>query len=60
MSYKTAIKEIEDIVFKIENEEMDVDELAGYVKRASELIHWCKNKLRKTEEDLDKTLNEFL
>ena len=59
LSYKSAIKEIEDIVSKIENEELDVDELAVYVKRASELIRFCKNKLRKTEEDLDQALDDL-
>ena len=33
VTYKEAIKEIEEILEKIENEELDVDELAEQVSR---------------------------
>jgi exodeoxyribonuclease VII small subunit len=57
MSYKVALSEIERIVDKIENEELDVDELSVLVKRASELLQWCKKKLRATEEELNASLD---
>jgi exodeoxyribonuclease VII small subunit len=57
MSYKEALSEIERIVDKIENEELDVDELSVLVKRASELLQWCKKKLRATEEELNASLD---
>ena len=38
LTYKEAMAEIEDIVTKLENNQLDVDELSGKVKRVSELI----------------------
>ncbi|MFC2124621.1 exodeoxyribonuclease VII small subunit [Bacteroidota bacterium] len=59
LTYKSALKELEEIVNKIENESPDVDELIGMVKRAIELMSFCKTKLRTTEEELKKNLGEI-
>ena len=53
ISYNEAIEEIEEILQKIENEELDVDELSEKVKRVSSLIKICKQKLYKTEEEVE-------
>ena len=53
LTYKEAMAEIEDIVTKLENNQLDVDELSGKVKRVSELIAFCKSKLHETEEEVD-------
>jgi exodeoxyribonuclease VII small subunit len=58
-SYTEAISEIEAIIAKMENEELDVDELTQQVKRVSFLIGFCKEKLRNTEEEVDKILREM-
>ena len=59
MTYKQAITEIEEIIGRIENEELDVDELGKYVKKASELLGFCKNKLTTTEKEIEKILNSI-
>jgi len=56
LTYKQAINEIEEIVDKIENEELDVDELSGIVKRVSVLLKFCKDKLYKTEKEVNDIL----
>ena len=38
LTYKEAMAEIEDIVTKLENNQLDVDELSGKVKRVSGLL----------------------
>ena len=48
--------EIEEIVTKLENNQLDVDELSGKVKRVSELFAFCKCKLQETEEEVEKIL----
>ncbi len=58
-SYKEAIEEIEAIVNEIENETVDVDVLAEKVKRATFLIKLCKQKLKKTDNEVKKVLKEF-
>jgi len=59
LSYSDAMKEIEEILKYIESQEIDVDILVEKVKRATELIRFCKNKLRTAEEELQKTLIEL-
>lgn len=59
LSYSEAIKELEEILKYIESQEVDVDILVEKVKRATELIRFCKNKLRTAEEELHRTLHEI-
>jgi exodeoxyribonuclease VII small subunit len=58
-TYKEAISEIEEILAQIENNELDVDELSEKVKRVSILINLCKDKLKNTEEEIEKILREM-
>jgi len=57
ISYREAILEIEEIISKIENQETDVDEMTSQVKRVSQLIKLCKDKLYKTETEVQKVLD---
>jgi exodeoxyribonuclease VII small subunit len=59
VSYKEAITEIEEILRQLENNELDVDELSGKVKRVSQLVTLCKEKLHNTEQEIDKILKEM-
>jgi exodeoxyribonuclease VII small subunit len=43
----------------MEQGEISVDELSAKVKRASLLIKICKEKLSRTEEDVNKVLKEL-
>jgi exodeoxyribonuclease VII small subunit len=58
-SYTIAFEELQAIVREMEDGEISVDLLAAKVKRASELIQLCKNKLHNTEEDVQKILKEL-
>ncbi|NOZ67706.1 MAG: exodeoxyribonuclease VII small subunit [Deferribacteres bacterium] len=57
--YREALEEIESIVDEIENETVDVDVLAEKVKRAAYLIRFCKERLKKTDDEVRKVLKEF-
>ena len=59
ITYKEAVQEIEDILQKIENDELEVDDLSAKVSRVSELLRFCKNKLHKTEEEVEKILKSI-
>jgi exodeoxyribonuclease VII small subunit len=59
MSYSQAKKELEEIVATIESGNLDIDALTNSVKRASELIALCKEKLTKTDSELQKILDEI-
>jgi exodeoxyribonuclease VII small subunit len=59
ISYKEAVEEIELIIEKIEKDELDVDELTENVKRVSELLQICKEKLHNTEQEIEKIFKEI-
>jgi len=59
LTYEQALSRIEEIVSKIEAEELNVDELAKHVKEASELLKLCKGKLFETEAEIEKILKEM-
>lgn len=56
--YADAIDELEKILSEMENEEISVDQLSEKVKRASELIKFCRDKLFKTEEEINEILKD--
>ena len=58
--YNKAIKRLEEIVAKIENEEIDVDELSDKVKEAVELITACKEKIEKAEMEVKRVVDSFV
>ena len=57
LTYSEAVNQIEEILLKIENDELDVDELTKLVKHASELIKFCKGRLYETESEIERILN---
>lgn len=59
LTYTKAKEELEQIVNAIEIGNLDVDTLTDKVKRASELIIFCKEKLTVTDTELQKLLDEI-
>jgi exodeoxyribonuclease VII small subunit len=58
-TYTESIIELEEILAQIEQEELDVDALTEKVQRAAELIKSCKDKLQKTDAQVQKILDEI-
>ncbi len=56
ISYAEALAEIETIIAGFADENLDIDTLAARVKRAGELIAFCKERLRTAEENVKKQL----
>ena len=59
VKYNKSIKKLEEIIDKIENEEIDVDELSVSVKEAVTLIETCKQKIEKAEMEVKKVVDGF-
>ncbi|MBN1952140.1 MAG: exodeoxyribonuclease VII small subunit [Bacteroidales bacterium] len=59
LSYSKAYKELETILQQIENNDLDVDNLATKVKRAAELIKICKGKLREAEAEIEEVIQDM-
>ena len=51
-AFGEALAEVEAILERLENDEVDVDELSAEVRRAAELIQLCRRKLEKTEMEV--------
>ena len=58
MKYEEAMKQLEQIVSKIENDELDIDQMSEQLKKAQQLIKLCKDKLMKTDKEIQKILSE--
>lgn len=56
-TYENAFAELQQIITDIESGEISIDLLSEKVKRAAELIQFCKNKLTNTELDVQKILD---
>lgn len=59
LNYQDALTEIEEILNKIESNDLDIDELAEKVKRAAFLLKFCREKLQKTNEEVEKILSDM-
>ena len=58
IKYEATLAELQTIVNKMENDELDIDQMSEQLKRAQELIKLCKDKLTKTDEEIKKILAE--
>ena len=54
ITYAEAIQELEQILERLRNGEVAINELAPTVKRANELVEECRRQLTMTHEQLQK------
>ncbi len=59
ISYTDAHNELQEIVNEMENSDISIDELDAKILRASELLKICKDKLYKTEKNVQDILEEI-
>lgn len=59
ITYSEAIAEIEQIIERIESNEVPIDDLSKNVARVAELLKLCKAQLKGTEEEIEKILKDF-
>lgn len=53
LTYNEAFVQLEKLVHEVEDKDIQLDALAGKIKRANELIQFCEQKLRTIEKDID-------
>jgi exodeoxyribonuclease VII small subunit len=58
MDYDSAFAELNDIVEKLQDEEINIEKLSVYIKRAQELKTFCSNRLREIEEEINKNTQQ--
>lgn len=58
LSYETAMQELESIVDKVETGEMDIDNLSDSLLRAKELLTFCRERLTKVDNEIQKIFGD--
>ena len=58
IKYEEAVHKLEAIVDKMERGELDIDSMAAQLKEAQELVKLCKQKLKLTDEEIQKLLEK--
>lgn len=56
LTYEDAMKRIEHIVGEIEGGRLDIDSLSPALKEAQQLLAFCKERLMKTEAEIEQLL----
>ena len=57
-TYEQAMKRLEEIVSRIDSNELDIDSLGvNFEENAQELIKFCRDKLYKADEEIKKMLD---
>ena len=59
LKYSKAVQKLDEIITKIESDDIDVDELADKVKEAVSLIKACKAKIDKAEMEVKEVVEGF-
>ena len=55
-TYTEAMKRLEEIVNRIESNELDIDRLGENLREAQKLIKYCRDKLYKADAEIKKML----
>lgn len=58
LNYEEAVKQLEEIVEKMESGELDLDSMTTQLKKAQELVKLCKNRLMQTDKDIQGLLED--
>ncbi len=58
MSYESAIEYLEKLAREMETGEVPIDQLVPKLTQAQQLLQFCKDKLTKADEEIQKLLSE--
>lgn len=58
MKYEEAMARLEQIVGQMEGNTLDIDQIGERMKEAKTLIAFCRDKLYKTEQEVNQILGD--
>lgn len=58
LTYEAAMERLETLAKEMETGDVAIDQLAAKLKEAQQLLTFCKDKLTKAEEEVQKLLDE--
>ena len=59
ITYAAALRELEEILLGLERDNVDVDHLAERVKRASELIRLCRERISTAQVQIEQVVTDL-
>ncbi|MBK8700553.1 MAG: exodeoxyribonuclease VII small subunit [Saprospiraceae bacterium] len=57
MDYDSAFRELKEIVIKLQDDDINIEKLSEYIKRAQELRAYCAERLREIEETIQTSIH---
>ncbi|MBR6088096.1 MAG: exodeoxyribonuclease VII small subunit [Prevotella sp.] len=57
-NYNEALQELEDIAQRMERGDYDIETMKNDVEKAKKLIKFCRQRLTKTEEEINAIVSE--
>jgi len=51
-NFDKAYQELQNIVEQLQGDDISIDKLSAHIKKATELVKYCKSKLRNVEEEI--------
>ncbi|MEM6454856.1 MAG: exodeoxyribonuclease VII small subunit [Acidobacteriota bacterium] len=58
-SFSLALSELESILQRIDSDEIDIDDLAGELRRATELLDLCRGKIARAELEVNQIVEKL-
>ena len=59
LGYAEAAAELDDILDRLDQDTVDVDDLARQVRRASELIRHCRSRITSARVEVERVVGEL-
>ena len=59
ITYAAALRELEEILLGLERDNVDVDHLAERVKRASQLIRLCRERISTAQLQIEQVVSDL-
>lgn len=59
LSFGEALERLEEILQRIESDEIDIDELATELRSGAELLELCRGKIRKAEVEVSQVVQSL-
>lgn len=58
-SFSSAMTELETILERIDGDGIDIDQLAGELRRATELLELCRGKIRRADVEVNQIVKQL-
>ena len=59
LTFQTATRELEEILRKLDGDDVNIDSLTVDLERASELIEWCRERLETTQHEVERIVTDL-